>query len=258
MKRVTAINLVIQVPENCPSKQAGIYTGLQQAIVAGVLAPNQRLPSTREFACSLDISRGTAVIVYEMLQAEGYLVARRGTGTFVAPALPDDRMTMRRTAPGPEVLSRNTQERVRGPAEALSPRGCQFAATMLLSDNAAHGATPFLPYLPAFPEFPISLWARLTAKHARLIKPDLLDQGHAAGWPPLRAAIAGYVRSTRGIDCHSDQIILTSSTPQSLSLCSRLLTERGDHALMEDPGCPLAFAASEGENRRSLGVAAKA
>jgi GntR family transcriptional regulator/MocR family aminotransferase len=91
-------------------------------------------------------------------------------------------------------------------------------------------------------EFPISLWARLSARHARLVKPDLLG-GHAARWPRLRSAIASYLKATRGVDCRHEQIILTSSTQQSLMLCGRLLTEPGDQALMEDPGNPGALAA---------------
>jgi GntR family transcriptional regulator/MocR family aminotransferase len=108
--------------------------------------------------------------------------------------------------------------------------------------------------VPALSEFPITLWARLTARHARLVKPDLLNHGHVAGWPRLRKAIATYLRSTRGIDCQGEQIVLTSSTQQSLSLCARLLTERGDHALMEDPGNPQALAILRGAGLTAIPV----
>jgi GntR family transcriptional regulator/MocR family aminotransferase len=243
MKRTTSINLILQLPENCACKQRAIYTALREAIIAGMIGLNQRLPSTRDLAAALDMSRGTAVIAYEMLQAEGYLVSRRGAGTFVAATLPDDRLVMPKT--GLQVASppRRAEERGRGAAEALSHRGCHFVSTTLVSHNAADRPRPFIPYLPALAEFPANLWARLTARHARLIKPRLLDRGHAAGWLRLRTAVAEYVRSTRGIYCHCEQIILTSSTLQSLSLCSRLLTEQGDQVLMEDPGYGGALAA---------------
>jgi GntR family transcriptional regulator/MocR family aminotransferase len=141
---------------------------------------------------------------------------------------------------------------------ALSARGHQVASTTTFGEDAFRSATPFLPYLPALSEFPIALWARLTGKHARLVKPDLLNHGHVAGWPRLRTAIAAYLRSTRGIDCQGEQIVLTSSSQQSLSLCARLLTERGDHALMEDPGNPQALAILRGAGLTAIPVAVDA
>ena len=228
MKRATSIALILRLPEKCVAKQTALYTALREAIITHTIAPNRRLPSTREFARAYGVSRGTAVIVYELLQAEGYLVTRRGAGTFVAPSLPDARMVMGATG-GASPRAVLTDETVRAPAE-----------------HRARLAVPFAPYLPALDEFPISLWARLTAKHARLVKPDLLGHGHAAGFPRLRAAIAAYLKSTRGIDCRLEQIVLTSSTQQSLVLCARLLTEPGERVLIEDPGNLAAFAALRG------------
>src|SRR5690348_18430821 len=50
--------------------------GLREAIRAGRLRPGERLPSTRELARGLGVSRGTVVDCFDQLQAEGYLVAR--------------------------------------------------------------------------------------------------------------------------------------------------------------------------------------
>jgi len=246
MKRATSNSPILRLPEHCACKQTAIYTALREAIIGGTIGPNQRLPSTRDFAGAFDISRGTAVIVYEMLQAEGYVVPRRGSGTFVATALPDDRLVKPKAGSQLDLPPTRPEERVRAPGKALSRQGCQFASACMLSDDTADHSSPFLPYLPALDDFPINLWARLTAKHSRLLKPRLLDDGHAAGWPRLRTAIAAYLRSTRGIGCHPDQVILTSSTPDSLLLCSRLLTEHCDQVLVEDPGCRRAVAVLRG------------
>jgi GntR family transcriptional regulator/MocR family aminotransferase len=221
VKRATSIGLILALPANCASKQSALYTALREAIVRGGIAPNRRLPSTREFARAHGVSRGTAVIVYELLQAEGYLVTRPGAGTFVASSLPDARLVVHAVGDPPR------------PTAPRRPGG----------EERPRLAVPFVPYLPALDEFPIALWARLTAKHARLVKPDLLGHGHAAGLPQLRRAIAAYLSSTRGIDCRPEQIVLTSGTQPALLRCARLLTERGDGALIEDPGNPSAFAA---------------
>ena len=42
--------------------------------------------------------------------------------------------------------------------------------------------------------------------------PELLNYGEAAGYGPLRAAIAGYVGPTRGVTCRADQVVITAGT----------------------------------------------
>jgi GntR family transcriptional regulator/MocR family aminotransferase len=148
-----------------------------------------------------------------------------------------------KAAAGRGTRPERTVERVRAPAHALSRFGRQFASGAAPIEDNTGRAVAFVPYLPALDQFPISLWARLTAKHARLVKPDLLGYGYASGLPRLRSAIAAYLKSTRGIDCEPEQILLTSGMRQCLMLCARLLTEPGDRALMEDPGNPVALGA---------------
>src|SRR6516164_3729559 len=64
-----------------------IYRQLRDSIVDGRLAGGTRLPSTRDLALQLGVSRKTTLDVFERLLAEGYLNSRRGSGTFVADTL---------------------------------------------------------------------------------------------------------------------------------------------------------------------------
>src|SRR5262245_64134585 len=64
--------------------QKQIYTGIRKAILDGVLLPGTRLPSSRALAADLGVSRTTTLLAFDQLMAEGYLGARRGSGTFVA------------------------------------------------------------------------------------------------------------------------------------------------------------------------------
>lgn len=66
-----------------------LYNALRYAILDGSLPPHSRLPASRELAVELGISRNTVLTTYEQLQAEGYVVSRRGSGTFVAQTAPD-------------------------------------------------------------------------------------------------------------------------------------------------------------------------
>src|SRR3954454_20649541 len=69
---------------------------LRTAILNGRLKRGTRMPSSRALARQYQCSRGTVVVAFEHLRAEGYLEGRRGTGTFVALALPDDSLLARR------------------------------------------------------------------------------------------------------------------------------------------------------------------
>ena len=57
---------------------------LRRLILEGTLAPKQKLPSTRELAIELGVSRITVKSVYEQLVAEGYAQAKTGAGTYIS------------------------------------------------------------------------------------------------------------------------------------------------------------------------------
>ena len=61
---------------------------LRNAILTGRLKRGTRMPSSRGLARQYQCSRGTVVMAFEHLRAEGYIQGRQGTGTFVALALP--------------------------------------------------------------------------------------------------------------------------------------------------------------------------
>ncbi len=63
------------------------------AILDGSLAPQSRLPPSRDLAGELGVSRNTILTTYEQLLAEGYVVSRRGSGTFVAQTAPESSLT---------------------------------------------------------------------------------------------------------------------------------------------------------------------
>ena len=68
--------------------QDQIYRSIRQSILDGLVRGDRRLPSTRALAADLGVSRTTVLLALEQLRAEGYVVARRGSGMFVAPTLP--------------------------------------------------------------------------------------------------------------------------------------------------------------------------
>src|SRR4029453_17076205 len=75
-----------------------IYQALKSGIREGRFVPTARLPSTRELASDLRVSRNTVMLAYEQLQAEGYVVSRNRSTTRVAGAVPP------RPLPGPPAV----------------------------------------------------------------------------------------------------------------------------------------------------------
>lgn len=192
------------------------------------------MPSTRGLAQQYECSRGTIVTAFEHLQDEGYLETRKGAGTFVALALPED------TTPGARIRARQGK---RMSAAGLSKRGSETVRRVSILPASRSVGKAFRGYEPAIDLFPIDLWARLTARVARRAPRSFYGQGDARGHALLRKAIAEYVGSARGVNCPSDHVIITAGAQQALDLCARMLLDPNDRVCMEDPGYPGAASA---------------
>src|ERR1700682_4867790 len=70
-----------------------LYDWFRRAITGAQLRPGQRLPSTRNLAAELKISRMPVLGAFEQLLAEGYLETFVGAGTCVARSIPDDTLS---------------------------------------------------------------------------------------------------------------------------------------------------------------------
>lgn len=91
-----------------------LYDCIRLAILDGAIAAGERLPSSRDLAQQLSLSRNTVLTAYEQLLAEGYIDARKGSGTFVTEQLPDGNM---------QPVSSDSAGEIREPKHELSRRG---------------------------------------------------------------------------------------------------------------------------------------
>src|SRR5580704_3429045 len=185
-----------------------IYEGYRSAILSGRLGPGQRLPSTRTLAAELRISRLPVLNAFEQLLHEGYLEGKVGSGTYVRDCIPDEvARPMRLRRPMSPPLP------VRPPV--VSPE----------SDGVARDeGTGTFRSIPALDRFPHETFARLTRKHAAHLTPDLLAYGDAAGYAPLREAIAAYLRTARAVDCDASQVIVLSGSQMGLRVAAMTVT----------------------------------
>ncbi|WP_263358892.1 MocR-like pyridoxine biosynthesis transcription factor PdxR [Acidicapsa ligni] len=216
---------------NSPSGQQDLwrwlYTELRAAILDRRLKPGARMPSTRSLSAQYSLSRGTVVAAFEQLQAEGYTRTEVGSGTYVASGIPEGFLSATRKPATPVGTASKA---------AISKHAQQFLKDVEVMPAPHSVGKAFRSYEPAIDLFPVDLWARVASRVLRRAPRSLYGHGDAAGYQPLRRAIAEYVGASPGVRCSAEQIIITSGTQQALDLISRLLVTMGDHVWMEDPG----------------------
>ncbi len=215
-------------PASGGTLQTQIYASIRRAILEGDLAPGARLLSSRAIAADLGVSRTTTLLAFEQLTAEGYLTARRGSGTYVATELPDDLPR----AGGPQATIRREPPNV-------SRRGVALVAIPPAARRCGPGPLrPFRIGVPALDLFPIRTWTQLVNRRLRSLTLAQLDYSDMSGYLPLREAIAAHVRVSRGTRCDAEQVIVVAGAQRGIELSCQVLLDPGDEAWMEDPGYP--------------------
>ncbi len=202
-----------------------VYLRLRSAIEQGTFAPGSKLPPSREHAQALGVARNTVLWALERLQAEGYVVARVGDGSYVAPDLAA--LRTHRPRKGPTPLQTTT---------GLSQRGRLIAETALRWRPPTAAVIAYRIGTPAVDAFPFELWSRLERGLPGRVRQDTAQYLPPAGHKPLREAIAQWLLVSRGIRCEPGQVLVTSGSQQAIDLIARLLLDPGDEVLLEDPG----------------------
>lgn len=225
-KRTTALPLMVPQGDETEPAYRRLGDALRTAILEGRLPPGTRIPATRDLANQLQLSRGTVVSAFELLQSEGYLEARVGAGTFVTETLPE---TLLQVAPSGEARSpalMNRKYRLADFGERITP----------LEPSGRRPPRPFRTNQPALDLFPTTLWAKVSNHRLRRTRSDLLLGCDPLGYPPLRQAIADYLRVSRGVRCTGEQVIVVSGVQEAIDLVTRLLVNPGERVCLEDPG----------------------
>ena len=216
------------------SLQEQLVFELRRRIQAGHIAPGDSLPSTRELASDLGVSRNTVIAAYDRLMGEGYLETRLRSGVFVSS----------------DLELQNTRLR-----EARSPLRSLTAADQ---ERVLRGPTPFRPSQPDVRLFPIAIWNRIRSREIRFIGSGILhyQSRFSLGLPTLRHALAKYLNDNRGVRCDWTQIAITNGSQHALFLLSQLLLKKNDSVWLENPGYRGARFAFEhaGANLRPMDV----
>ncbi|WP_245314800.1 PLP-dependent aminotransferase family protein [Labrys sp. WJW] len=202
-----------------------VYNAIRQLITSGHLPAGKRLPSSRTLAKELAISRTTAMTVFERLTSEGLIVSRTGSGSYVSDLAETRKPEQALVVQPPGPVSAKLADII---ADA-SPRFFQRL-------SHPHRVRAFVTGLPDYVSFPMAVWARLTAKHWREPREDIMGYSDANGHPRLRLAIAEHLRANRDLSCDVDQIFIVNGAQQAFDLIGRVLLNPGDRVWFENPG----------------------
>jgi GntR family transcriptional regulator / MocR family aminotransferase len=204
MKRTTSLTeLLVRIDRkgSVPFRHQ-LERELRHTIQSGRLPAGAPLPSTRTLAQDLALSRGVVVEAYEQLLAEGYLHARRGSGTRVAPRRRID--TPPRTIEEPRVAP---------------PRD------------------DFRPGLPDLRLFPRRSWVASVRRALATAPDEALDYPDARGVGSARAALAAYLNRARATVATADRVVFANGSSQGINVLCRVLRDRGVRRIaVEDPG----------------------
>jgi GntR family transcriptional regulator/MocR family aminotransferase len=194
-----------------------VYLQVRSAILSRSLTGGTRLPSSRELATRLGVARMSVIAAYEQLLAEGYVTARKGSGTFVSAELPEDFN-----------LRRQPRQRRCRPDPPAKPDGPAYS-----------DARPFNMGRTLVDDRSVDTWRGLMRQAARSLGTRDLGYSDPGGFPELRDAICRYLRAARAVRCEPDQIIITAGTQHGIDIATRVLLRPGDQVWTEDPGYPL-------------------
>jgi GntR family transcriptional regulator/MocR family aminotransferase len=194
--------VLLRVDRDAPEPlRAQLEGGLREAIRSGRLGAGERLPSSRELARQLGVSRGLVQDCYGQLYAEGYLTARVGSATRVAAVAAGTHKADR---------SHTTQPALR---------------------------TDFASGVPDLASFPRADWAWAVREACRDVPNADLHYGDPRGNLTLRRVLAGYLRRVRAAVADPGDIVVCTGFAQGLGLVLRVLSRAGARTVaFEDPG----------------------
>lgn len=185
-----------------------IFLSLKERILTGQMSQGEALPSTRELAKSLGVSRNTVCAAYDALLTEGFLVSRQGAPTRVAQGLHIEHRQAFRTESPPT----------------------QRKKTLVWWD--------FKTGQPDLSHFPWQLWRQMLRQAAENLPAGQLGYSGPKGYEPLCQEIACWLLRSRSMEVKAEDVFITAGATQALHLLTGLLYQEGQAFALESPSHP--------------------
>jgi GntR family transcriptional regulator/MocR family aminotransferase len=203
------------------SLSAQLVAQLRAAVTSGVVLAGERLPSSRELAATLGVSRTVVTTAYTQLFAEGWLEGRHGAGTYVADV----------TA-APASAAALSSEPDRAIEHVMASPDAQ-SSTPRPGNVACGEPIELQPGIPWAAGIEPDVWRRAW-RYAGTRPPSLRPD--ALGVPELRAELAQYLRRSRALNVTPDHVLMTRGVANGLTAIAAALVRPGDRVGVEEPG----------------------
>ncbi|HEX3030026.1 MAG TPA: PLP-dependent aminotransferase family protein, partial [Clostridia bacterium] len=182
-----------------------IYQTLRDNMIEGLIRPGEALPSTRQLAKHLGVSRNTVLVAYEMLSSEGFTETVKGSSTRVSSGIVLEKIN-----------------------KAASIADNQYIKQLKYKADFRTGR-------PDLNSFPKKLWLRLQQQASQSMHDDLWDYSGPEGLLELREQISFWLFRSRGIAVNPQNIFITAGATQALHLLSGLFDNEKKDMITEDP-----------------------
>ncbi|MGA7328157.1 MAG: PLP-dependent aminotransferase family protein [Rhodomicrobium sp.] len=202
-----------------------IYLQLRSAILAGTLRPATKLPSTRELAAQLGVSRSAVVPAFEQLLAEGYAFGKKGAGTYIASDLPEPFAAI--------------HGRKRRPTSVAKPAVSFRDLGGFIDVTAQSDERPFNLGRTLVDARTTELWRKLSARSLQSFGRHHLGYGDPHGMLELRKSVCDYLQAARAVRCEPEQVVITAGTQQAVDIVTRVMHGPDKEVWIEDPGYSL-------------------
>ncbi len=206
-----------------------LFDSIKKAIINRTLDEDIKLPPSRVLAQDLEISRSTVIKAYDLLVLEKYVKSVPGSGYYIA------------SIKNKKIRNHFKTQMVQGKYPSISKRGNAFRKNIQLISKRSEKGIAFRPGLPPLDIFPITQWKNLANDYWKTVRSSELSYSKTIGLESLRQNISNYLKIYRNIDCHADQIMITTGSLHSLSLISDALIDKKDEVVMENPTYPHAY-----------------
>ena len=192
---------------------------LKEQILGGIIQAGERLPSTREMASALLLSRNTVIQAYQDLEEEGFIETVPGQGSFVGAVAVESGTTTR--LPWNQLTTAYAAEAVRLDIEKSELKW-------------ERGMISFKSIAPDGKLFPTEDFKRAFQNRFALEGEKILNYGYAQGYRPLLQYLANYLKH-KGVDLEGKAILVTNGFTEGLNLVLAGICAPGDGIVTENP-----------------------
>jgi len=184
-----------------------LYDGLKEMIINKKFKENQRLPAIRKVANFFKINTSTVVKAYDLLEKEGFIYKKIGSGCFISK------------------LEINNEK------EVYEPKGFEsfkYGQIQLNSNINFASSTPSISL------FPIKDFKKVINEVLDRDGGEAFTYQETQGYYPLRETISKSLKS-KNINTSAERIQIVSGAQQAIDILSKILITPGDKIAVENP-----------------------